>query len=116
MKRVSILLLTTALMAGVVAQTGRIELQATLTGIGKGKAKFKVRGTKEAELQVEGENSLRNTAMTVTVGNLSYNTTSDAFGRFRVSQRFTGANIPNIAVGTNVAVTYNNGVVMAGSF
>lgn len=116
MKRTLILLVSTALVAGVVAQTGRAEYLASLTGIGKGKAKFKVRGTREAELQVEGENSLRNTAMTVRVGALSYTTTSDAFGRFRVTDRFGANNMPTIGVGTAVSVTHSGGLVMSGSF
>lgn len=96
---------------------GRIELEARLLGQGKGKASWKVRDGRQAELEVEGEmRRVPNTHFVVTIGsNPGMNVTTNAFSNFNVEQRF-GATRPTISVGDPVVVTNDAGtIVMSGT-
>jgi hypothetical protein len=99
-----------------LAQTLEVALQANLSGIGKGKVvwKSKDRGTQhEAQLQGEGENLPRNAPFSVTVGsNAPFAVTTDAFGKWRLSQRYTTLTRPTIVAGDSVSVTDGNSVVV----
>jgi hypothetical protein len=115
MKRNLMILVSAALMTAAIAQTGRGEFIAQMTGAGKGKAVWKTRdsGTQmQAELQVEGERMARNIAVTVEIAGNTWTSTTDALGRFRIAQRFNTSVRPNIGVGTVAQVKNAKGVVL----
>lgn len=99
-----------------VAQGIRTEYNATLTGLGKGKARYRVKlSPPQGELEVGGENLARNSMFTVSVGAFSWMAPSDAFGKVKVTQRWT-SNLPNIGAGTQVTVTNAAGrIVLSGT-
>ena len=119
MKKIIALSSVLVLTALVLAQ-GRLELRAELTGTGKGKAVWKTRdagGQLQAELQVESENLPRNTPYTVNVGAASFQTMTNGFGKFSISQRYTTSARPSISAGTPVTVVNLGGVtVQSGAF
>lgn len=119
MKRVLLITTAVAMTAFVIAQQGRIELRAILSGSGKGKAVWKTRDKgpeMQAQLQVEGERLVPGMDYTVFTGGYQYDALADAFGKIRVSQRY-GAERPTITVGTPVTVENANGVtVLSGTF
>lgn len=120
MKRNLLILISAALVAGAIAQSGRVELLATMRGAGKAKATWKTRDTGnqlQAELQVEGERLTRNSAVTVQIGTQTWATTTNAFGQFRIALRYNTTNRPTIRVGTPASVKNAAGVViLAGTF
>ncbi|MBI5706698.1 MAG: hypothetical protein HZC36_06875 [Armatimonadetes bacterium] len=102
------------------AQGSRTQLFASLSGVGKGKAVYKVdaRGARvQAEIQIGGENLPANTDYVVVAGDAEWNVTTDAFGRFKIAQRYSGNNRPNITAGTAASVmTLDGNVVQTGIF
>jgi len=105
MKNTLIILSIVTLVAAAVAQTGRAEFEARMTGQGKGKAKWKTRdsGTqRQAELEVEGENLPRNTKFTVKILTNTFVVQTDGFGRFALARRYMTASRPAITTGTPV--------------
>ena len=112
MNKLTLITAGTLIAALAVAQGIRTEYFATLTGQGKGKARYRVRvSPPQGELQVEGERLARNQMFTVNVGASSWMTGSDAFGKIRVAQRWT-SNLPRFAGGTQVTVTNSAGVIV----
>lgn len=114
MKRTFIVLFSTMLMAGAIAQTGRAEYLAQMTGSGKAKATWKLRdsGTQlQAELEVEGERLPLNRAFRVRIGTNTWNVMTDIFGRFSLVKRYTTSVRPTIAAGTVVRVLRTDGTV-----
>lgn len=120
MKNTLIVLAIVSLVAGAVAQTGRAEFEARMTGQGKGKAKWKTRdqGTQlQGELEVEGENLPRNTTYSVKVGAYSFTVRTDGFGRYNLARRYTTATRPNITTGTIVRLMRTDATVaQSGTF
>ncbi|MEQ1820911.1 MAG: hypothetical protein ABL949_00180 [Fimbriimonadaceae bacterium] len=120
MKRNILLITSVVLMASAIAQTGRAEFIAQMTGAGKGKAVWKTRDSAtqmQGELQIEGERMAKNIAVKVEIAGYSWNSNTDALGRFRIVQRFNTATRPNIAVGTAAVVKNSAGAtLMSGSF
>ncbi|MEQ1822568.1 MAG: hypothetical protein ABL949_08660 [Fimbriimonadaceae bacterium] len=120
MKRTLIVLFSTALLTGAIAQTGRADFFANLTGAGKGKASWKLRDSAflfQAQLEVGGENLPKNTALKVRIVNNTWNVVTDAFGRFKLTKTYTTSVRPVIGAGTVVRVTRTNGTVaLSGSF
>ena len=119
MKKVLLLTAAVALAALSVAQ-GSIELRATLTGIGKGKATWKTRDAGnqlQGELEVGGERLLPNTLYRVVIGANIWSVSSNAFGAFKLYKRYVGPNRPSIGAGTIVRVKNGTGiVVLSGAF
>jgi hypothetical protein len=115
MKSTLILLLSFCLAAIALCQT-RSEFLATLTGAGKSKVVYKTRGN-EAELQFEGERFVHNASYTLSIGDRSWNLTSDGLGKMRLSLRFGTASRPAISAGTIAALKNSSGVeVSRGTF
>lgn len=119
-KNALILLATTALLAGAIAQTGRAEFRANMAGQGKGKASWKTRDSGsqfQAELQVEGENLSINTTYRVRILTNTWNVTTDALGRYSLVRLYTTANRPAIVAGTEVKLYRTNGTLaQSGAF
>lgn len=114
MKNTFIVLATVSLLAGAVAQTGRAEFEARMTGSGKGKAKWKTRDQGrqlQAELEAEGENLARNTQYVLKIGTDTWTVRTDGFGRYAFARRYTTAARPNIGAGTKVELFRTNGVL-----
>ena len=116
-KYASIALLLVAV--GAVSSGSGATIRSTfLTGVGnvKGKVvwKFKDKGTEhQAELSASGENLRPNTTYTFVVGaNPPATVTTDGFGTFRASARFTTLDRPTINVGDPATVMNPAGVVV----
>lgn len=112
MKNTLVALSIISLVAAAVAQTGRAEFEARMTGQGKGKAKWKTRdsGTQlQAELEVEGENLSRNTAYVVEVDSNLFTVTTDALGRYSLIRRYRSAARPDIHAGTQIELRRTDG-------
>lgn len=113
-KNALILLATTALLAGALAQTGRAEFRADMAGQGKGKATWKLRDSGsqfQAELQVEGENLAINTTYRVRILTNTWNVTTDALGRYSLIRRYTTSIRPAIGAGTEAKLYRTNGTL-----
>lgn len=99
---------TLAITTLAVAQVVRVELLGVLAGTGKGKVAWKIndkQGQKQAELQAEGEGLPRNAALSVHVGaSAPFAVTTDQFGRYSLSVRYTTSVRPTISAGDEVAV------------
>ena len=117
MKFLTILLVSFVLaISTALCQTGRVELRADMTGVGKGKTVFKTRGS-QSELQWEGERLPRNQTFTLVIGTWSAEVTTNALGRGRLSLRFSAANRPNIQAGMLATLyDFENEVVNEGPF
>ena len=120
MKRTLIVLSSTLLMAVAIAQSGRAEYLAQMTGVGKAKATWKLRDSNsqlQAELEVEGERLPLNRAFKVKIGTSTWNVMTNAFGRFSLVQRYTTSVRPNITAGSVVRVLRTDGTVaLSGTF
>ena len=99
-----------------IANTGDVDLRANLTGVGEGKAEWKVSdsGTRlRAELEVDGENLAADSTFTVTVGsNAPFTVTTDAVGEFKSDMRFNTATRPVVNVGDSVTVADDTSTVV----
>ena len=114
MKTTLIVLATATLLVGAVAQSGRAEFLANMSGQGKGKSTWKIRdnGTQfQAELQAEGENLARNTVYRLRILTNTWNVTTDGFGKYAFARLYTTANRPNIVAGTTVRLYRTNGTL-----
>lgn len=102
-----------AIAAMALAQ-GRIELEARLSGQGKGKVTWKTRGAQQAELEGEGEmRGLRNTSLLVAIGsNAPIKVNTNSFGRWEFETRFGSTGRPTIAIGDPVTVSTGDGVIV----
>jgi len=81
-----------AATALAAAQTAQVSLQATLTGVGKGKVTWKVKdkgNQHEAQLEVEGEHLPRNQSFVLMIGsNAPVIVNTNGLGTYRLEQRF----------------------------
>lgn len=121
MKRLLVIGVTGILVASAFAQSGRVRLEARMSGIAKGKAKWQTRDSStqfQAELEVEGERLRRATSYWVTVGsNPAFQVTTNSLGRFNMARRYTSAERPSVEVGDRVTVRSADGAtVLTGTF
>jgi NAD(P)-dependent dehydrogenase (short-subunit alcohol dehydrogenase family) len=115
------LLATGALVASIaLAQAGRLELLANMTGSGKGKAKYKAitkGGVFEAQLELEGENLRPNTSYVVGISNgFTANVKTNALGRYAFAQRFAAPSLPFRAGMTVTLSPVGGAVIQTGTF
>lgn len=107
---------TLAVVSLALAQVARIELQADMTGIGKGRVywRLETKGTQsQAELQAEGEGLPRNAALALTIGsNPAFAVFTDGFGAYRLSRRYTTAARPTINAGDSVSLSDGSGTII----
>ncbi len=120
MKNTLIVLAIVSLVAGAVAQSGRAEFRANMSGQGKGKATWKLRDSGsqfQAELEVEGENLAKNTSYSVKIGANVFAVKTNALGRYNLAKRYTTSVRPSIGAGTIVRLMRTNATVaQSGTF
>ncbi len=113
--------MTAAVFALCAAAGNDTRFEARLSGWGKGKAAYKVKadnGLLESQLQVEGENLVPNTNYIVIIGvDNVWQTRTNGFGAFRVSERSVGPTALPISAGTPAIVNDTTGnTVLSGTF
>ena len=117
--------ISSAVAMSVHAKSGRVERLITLTGTGKGKARYRVDSPTKRKFMVEVENlkSLNGQALTVS---LTSGGTTTSLGTIIVSALGTGKlelesqrgpGVPNVQVGDKVSVTTDTAtLVLSGTF
>lgn len=116
MYKKTVLFAVVALSAFAAAQSGKLLLQARLSGVGKGKVVWKIddrAGRSQAQLQLEGERLPRNTAFVVTIDrDTAFMVLTDGLGRYHVAQRYTTPDRPSISAGDSVVVSDGSGATI----